>query len=82
MTSPSYIEAVEKSIDQQDEKSVRIIELEAKLDKAMEALREVTQTLVWMPFGSCRGYPENLLTPNEAEDLAKAVLAELGGERK
>jgi len=55
-------------------------DLKAKLAKAVEALREVTQTLVWKHFGSCRGYSENLLTPNEAENLAKAVLAELEGK--
>ena len=35
----SYIEAVEKLIDQQDEKSIRIRELEAKLAKATGFLK-------------------------------------------
>ena len=37
----SYIEAVEKLIDQQDDKSIRIRELEAKLAKAVEALKAI-----------------------------------------
>ena len=53
---------------------------QAKLAKAVEALREVTQTLVWQQFGSCRGYSENLLTTKEAEALSKGVLAELEGK--
>jgi hypothetical protein len=47
MTSPSYIEAVEKSIDQQDDKSIRIRELEAKLDKAVEAISRASLQLFW-----------------------------------
>ena len=41
MTSPSYIEAVEKLIDQQDDKSNRVKELEDKLIRAVEFIQEV-----------------------------------------
>jgi len=69
------------NLQQRDEEQAakRIEELEAKLAKAVEALREVTQTLVWHCFGSCRGYSDNLLTSKEAEEVARATLKELKG---
>jgi transcriptional regulator NrdR family protein len=71
------VKDVEAATHEADEADAYAWQLEAKLAKAVKALKEVTQTLVWQQFGSCRGYSENLLTPNEAETLAKAVLTEL-----
>ena len=65
----SYIEAVEKLIDRQDDKSIRIKELEAKLTKAMAGLRKIADH---KHFSWDQGWIQN----TEAR-IARKVLAEL-----
>jgi hypothetical protein len=47
---------------------------QARIATLTEALEETAQTLAWQIFGSCRGFSENLLHPNEALALARAAL--------
>jgi hypothetical protein len=65
----SYIEAVEKLIDQQDDKSIRIRELEAKLDKAAAGLRKIADH---KHFSRDQGW-----TQNAEARIASATLREL-----
>lgn len=46
----------------------------AELERMRQVLKEVAQTLAWQSFGECRGFSDNLLSPLEAYNLAKAEL--------
>lgn len=55
------------------------IALQAEKERLREALLDVAATLAWQSFGECRSYSDlghtgTILTPAEADDLARSVL--------
>jgi hypothetical protein len=46
----------------------------ARIARLEEELRETAQSLAWLSFGECRGFSSNLLTSNQALDLARSAL--------
>lgn len=44
----------------------------------LRALRETAQSLAWLSFGECRGFSDNLLTSNQALEMARAAIAKHG----
>ena len=74
----TLLEAQKEATDEVTEYALRhaaeVQALTAELERVREVLREVAQTLAWQSFGECRGFSDNLLSPLEAYNLAKAEL--------
>ena len=50
-------------------------QLKQAVRDALDALKDVAQTLAWMQHGKCRGFSDGLLTTDEALDKARTALA-------
>ena len=57
-------------------------QLKQAVRDALDALKDVAQTLAWMQHGKCRGFSDGLLTTDEALDKARTALAKYKGAKQ
>lgn len=54
-------------------------QLKQAVRDALDALKDVAQTLAWTQHGECRGFSDGLLTTDEALDKARDALSKYKG---
>ena len=56
-------------------------QLKQAVRDALDALKDVAQTLAWTQHGECRGFSDGLLTTDEALDKARDALSKYKGAK-
>ena len=56
-------------------------QLKQAVRDALDALKDVAQTLAWTQHGECRGFSDGLLTTDEALDKARTALSKYKGAK-